>query len=421
MMRYLLIEMELKMKLKHTLIGIFVLALSSALQAVEVGLHLIVDNNLIAIERVNTRNKTDAEAELRIREKLDIFITDTNLYYSNSLADIQLKLEKLDFRDVTNNGTIIDSGTLLSNIKNENGVFKGIFTEEDRIGADYLGVIVNQLTSGNDALCGQATSVNTNIDQLKYYKNGFMVTRLTCGSDTFAHEIGHLMGLAHGKQVGDCKKSDAHAFGIRTESRGFAVSNCDSVLDAGEFGTIMVGNYLPGKIPLFSNPRLSSSLCGISQVCGREETPQFLIPIGADSVLALNSYNWIYAARESRDADMYTYPDASLSSCIASQYANKEISEVKNLSCATKNIGSIEGLDVLQSLTQVDLSGNNIVNVSPLKTLDPGKLVFISLTGNNSALCHELEDLEAKFPGKIVRPQSCFNIGTFVAVNSLLM
>lgn len=403
--------------------------LSSKLSAVEVGVHIVVDDYLISHHKKQKQLKNDAEAKMAIIEEIDKYIGDTNTYYANSLVDIQLKLEQLDFRDVTSGGVTLNPDTLLSNIKNQRGVFEGIFYEEDQIGADFLGVVTHAL----DGVCGSAIDVNSE-DNLTNHKKGSMVTNMYCGSDTFAHEFGHLMGLAHGKQVGICKKDSGHNLGITATSRGWAVSNCDEHLDAGEFGTIMVGNYLPGKIPLFSNSSLTNDLCGSTKVCGdkpRVITELQLFPVGltqtitkwegADSAQAMNRFKWKYAARETRDADKLAYTDVNFSSCVSLQHAHKEVNEIREINCFMKGISKVDGIEGLYNLSRVNLAENKIVNVSPLEQLNGGELAYIDLTGNNYALCHELKNLDKRFPGKIIFPQSCFEIGAFIAVTSLLI
>ncbi len=376
---------------------------SQITNAVDIGVHIVVDDNLVTA----TTTQDD------LRESMDLFVLETNEFYEESGVDINLVLENLDFRDISNNGTVTNPGTLLNNIENENGVFNGIFVDADRFGADYIVAIVEVL----DNVCGRAVAVNTTQQDIAATDRAYAVSRLDCGSDTFAHELGHLMGLAHGDLVTTCTGNTIHQTALVDYARGWAEGDCDGSNDGNEFGTIMVGNWInlatgwtninDFKIPLFSSPDLTNEGCGDDEICGDANT--------GDAVRALNENRVVYASHEARDVDLLTYQDSSFSSCLASSYANTEVLDLTGIACISRDIGSIEGIQQLNMLGDINLSDNRIVNVSPLASLSQTLVTSINLDGNDTALCHELEQLESRYPGRVIVPDSCLNIGALIA------
>jgi hypothetical protein len=192
-------------------------------------------------------------------------------------------------------------------MRNQVGVFSGLATQSDKIGSDYVVAISpNGLTDGTRSLCGQAASVASSLVEIGNLNNSFAVSNFACGAETFAHELGHLMGLNHGNKVAECTGDSGHTVGgIEAFSRGFGFGVCGSTSG---FGDIMAGNYLRPfvKIPFFSNPRLQNpTLCvGTSgNKCGDE--------INGDSSRSLQLYKDTYAKRQYPDVDNLSFKDSN--------------------------------------------------------------------------------------------------------------
>ena len=401
---------------------------SSAIE-VEVGVQIIVDDNLIG------RNRDEADLTF----EMNTFIEESNGYFRRSGVDIQLKLENIIFSDISNNGRETNPDTLLNNMRNQRNGFDNIFTTADRTGSDYTVAIFESL----DGVCGKAAGVHTSIFDIMRTDRAYAIAEIGCDSDTFVHELGHLMGLAHGDQVEACK-GGGHDRAIENFSKGFAFipgasvkpvrgaggvtfDNCVVADDGGNyFGTIMVGNHVSpaqaavdrgttgfSKVPVFSGPNVRNVNCGETEICGDGEN--------GNAVNALNRLSFFYAIHETRDVDFLEYDDDKLKACIRSGYAGEEIVDLTSLNCSFKNVSNIEGLQQLRALNQIDLSGNNIMNLLPLTEFSNNSITSINLDGNDAALCHQLELLNAQFPSKVVLPDSCFNIGVMVAINNILL
>lgn len=139
-------------------------------------------------------------------------------------------------------------------------------------GASYLyGLVADE---PDPQYCGRAITVNSSVYAIQQTEgvNRVAVSRLSCGSDTVAHELGHLMGLAHGNKIAECIGS-VHARALTREAKGWSEGNCDGIRQLYEFGTIMAGNWALNeigaiKVPVFSNPNVSNFYCGADRVCG---------------------------------------------------------------------------------------------------------------------------------------------------------
>lgn len=233
------------------------------------------------------------------------------------------------------------------------------------------------------------------------------------------HEMGHIMGMIHGEHVSKtCGKVqnpyDALGEGLTNYSLGYGIGDCIRDNDDVQGGDIMNDDYYnPEKAvsPVFSSPIPNANCLLPGGICGAAK---------ADTVRAINeNLNWY----DNQDTDVRSlnFPDVNLKECIYST-APKELNQYKAFNCSSKNINSIEGLAQLAALESVVLDGNSIRDISVLLKLDPKKVKSISLKGNNQIMCHQLDDLALKFnQTTIIKPDACFNIGAFVAVNALLL
>ena len=100
--------------------------------------------------------------------------------------------------------------------------------------------------------------------------------------------------------------------------------------------------------------------------------------------------------------------DQQLKSCLLDTASHEgwiAISEVTNLSCEQHNIHSLDGIENLKALTQLDLSDNQIIDITPLLVLNTAQ---INLTGNSQIACTRLNALEASIgQHAIERPSQC--------------
>lgn len=292
----------------------------------EIGILFIVD----AVPGLGSNSSEQQQTQ----EELERFIFELNGYYEESGIQISAKLEHIIFDVVTVNGQVTNANTILSRMENNDWGFSELSELVERYGADYVSTIVNELTgSSGEAICGKAMRVANSEEELENRETGYHVMGVECDSDTFAHEIGHSMGLAHGNYVANCLNNSVHMQAIDGDAKGFGVGNCDGIPNfQTEFGTIMVGNYIGGlnaegslalKVPLFSSPNLTNGGCGINDICG----DSFI----ANSVRALNFYRDIYSNREDRDVDTMVFKDSNLTQCISSGYQNIERNERKEI------------------------------------------------------------------------------------------
>jgi len=400
---------------------------SMAFAATYVDVRFLVDEELIS----KFRDKDD------IRDELDSWIAETNTVYSNSEVSFTLRNIEVSFRNISNDGTITDSEDFFDNAEDEKQGFEKIERRAKEIGADYTVAVLENIKK----LCGQAARVSQNSNHVKAkdFDDSVVLSQYSCGSSTFSHELGHLMGLAHGDTVADARDNKAHKNGLNSYSKGWGVlkkihsrddERNNETLDTGEYGTIMVGNnimYWTGttgagvKVPLFSNPGIKDSRCGVNSkgsalACGNSKNGD------ASRTLHANRFN--YASHQTIDVHFVDYLSSELHGCIQSQYPhnssndNTDIDKISNIYCPTKKIRSVHGIQdvtglVKRSNSRLDLRNNFIVGLGPLQRMH--KSAVIDLRGNNVADCHQLKKLK-KSHINTKAPSKCLNVAALNAV-----
>jgi len=220
-----------------------------------------------------------------------------------------------------------------------------------------------------------------------------------------AHELGHLMGLNHGYLVNSCQPDQGHANAIAPYANGYAEGNCDGRMQTGEFGTIMVGGWMKqingdghSSLRMFSNPRIRDIRCGTRGICGDEK-------IG-DEARALNENARYYAGHEEPDVHTLAYASVALAECIRVRYRGTEVRDLSDLSCPSKGVDSITGIEQLVALKRIDLSGNRIRDLSPLLKLGPRQVERIDLSGNPATNCAQVMQL---LETKAIFPKTCYS------------
>jgi len=317
-----------------------------------------------------------------------------------------------------------------------------LLSESRDTGADYI-IFLTDIISG----CGRANNVNRSLSQVNSRNNNLAFSDPNCGADTFVHELGHLMGLAHGEQVVQATGISGHRNGITNYSKGWgrivsqtslstgniAADSADEAVDAGEFGTIMVGNHIQNwtrftrasiQPPLFSSPTNRHPACrsdlnrdgritsadGVDASCGNTAN--------GDAVRTLNEFRFDYSRINERriSALASKFPDDNFYRCLLNKYRNSKPSSIRTIDCPSQDIKNLQGIEVFSSLISIDLSDNRIVNLSALENIGKARVNHINLSGNDGVLCHQLKATEENFPRRVIVPQRCFNIGAAASV-----
>ncbi|HZP86853.1 MAG TPA: M12 family metallo-peptidase [Burkholderiales bacterium] len=194
---------------------------------------------------------------------IDHLLALSNQAYVDSGVPLVLRKVAADQVNVSDKTT---NSSLLSDLTNAIGAFSGIKTRRNALGADLVS-IVRPFWKQYQAGCGVGWIGGYNGSPISQ-ASGYAYSAVSEGSDragsgwycdvnSFAHELGHNMGLMHDRatvtQQGGGQGATSYAY-------GYGLS--------GSFGTIM--SYLWPKLGKFSNPR--DYTCGGSSRCGIPDT-----------------------------------------------------------------------------------------------------------------------------------------------------
>lgn len=128
----------------------------------------------------------------------------------------------------------------------------------------------------------------------------------------------------------------------------------------------------------------------------------------------------------------YTLEDANLQGCLNQQMGSNEevpLDDITLMACPASGIVSLQGIDALPNLEQLELSDNAITNLGPIAQLDRLRVLsirdnnirdirpligqqllrFVSLQGNSDIPCRQLDQLEERIGNGLNRPISCVN------------
>lgn len=330
------------------------------------------------------------------------YVAELNGYYRNSEVALRAEIMDADFSRIA----ATDALQILDDMEHERNGFAAMFQKANEYGADYTVAVTGKLMIRDKRGCGRGFAVNQTLEAISSTRSAFAVIDFACGAHTLAHELGHLMGLNHGAVVDQCRPGMGHTSAIASYANGYAAGNCDGKPQAGEFGTIMVGGWMKeingnghGSLPMYSNPRVRDERCGTSKICGD--------PVVGDAARALSENARHYVAHEAPDVHTLRYGSAELHACVIQKYRGKEIVDLEELICPNAGIGSLAGVEGLNALRRIDLSGNRLEDVSPLEALPTDRVERIDLRGNSRISCKSLDALANRFIGKVVRPASC--------------
>jgi hypothetical protein len=381
----------------RTLAASSVLALyfSITASAETIGIRFIVSDDL----------GRSAAQQRATQATLESYVDGLNERYSNSEVALNAEIVQVEFIRFES----ADDVQIIDDMAHERNGFTAMFQRADEFGADYTVAMPSKLTVLGNPGCGRAVAVNQSIEAISSPRKAFAVVNFVCGAHTLAHELSHLMGLNHGTLVDFCNPNRGHTSAIAPYANGYAEGNCDGMLQAGEFGDIMVGGHMreimgndKGNLAIFSNSRLHDARCGVRQICGD--------PAIGDAARALNENARYFAAHEEPDVHVLHYGDAQLLACISDKYRGKENAELEELECPNAGISKVAGIERLTVLRRIDLSGNRLENIAQLGKLSPDRIERIDLTGNDRLSCPIVNGLDGMFPGKVVRPEQCLAV-----------
>ena len=210
-------------------------------------------------EALTTRNGADINA------RISSYIAYANTAYQNSRVDMQLRLVGSQLINVPYTHV---NETNLANLSRD----AMVANLRETTGADLVTLLNLRQEMSGGYVCGIGYVPQGRSDTGQFYSNaasaGFNLVGIDCGVTTFAHELGHNMGLGHSY------KQNSQG-GVWPWARGHGVN--------GLFSTIMAypqsyGTYT--QLPVFSNPNVFEC---VDLACGVDRTQT----AGADSAASL--------------------------------------------------------------------------------------------------------------------------------------
>ena len=184
-----------------------------------------------------------------IEVEIDLMVAETNQAYETSGVNHRVVL--VDRSEIPYSETG-DAGVDLDRLRDSSdGQMDGVHALRERVGADLVHLILGE---GED-VCGIA-----------YRPGAFGITRQVCGGSTFAHELGHNMGLRHDRYA-QLYSSSEGGRGPVTPDPAFGYVNQrtfeSGALPSSRWRSIMAYNaqcddadFFCPRVLGFSNPRL---------------------------------------------------------------------------------------------------------------------------------------------------------------------
>ena len=234
-----------------------------------------------------------------IEAEIDLMIAETNEAYAASGVEQRLALVGRSEVPYTETGGFLDLGRLTDP---SDGHLDEAHALRDGTGADVVHLIVGESDGGFYNVCGIAN-----------LPGAFGITLRDCGGITFAHELGHNMGLRHNRfqvQLFEGGVSSHPAYGY-VNGAVFETGSPQS----GRWITIMsypahcrLADVSCWELPRFSNPRqrYDGDPLGIAYGAGSGVTGP------ADAAAVLNATGPAVAAWRDRTADAANRPPAAV-------------------------------------------------------------------------------------------------------------
>lgn len=360
------------------------------------------------VESIGLRFVVDAALEnapggpQATQRRLTSHVEGLNAYFRDSEVGLAAEIVDIRFARIES----VEAVDILDDMAGEKGGFAGLFDAAAEYGADYTVAVVGRLHLRGRRGCGRAYAVNRSIAEIASTRRALAVVDIVCGAHTLAHELGHLMGLNHGVLVDACDPGRGHRTALTPYALGYGEGACDGQPGAGKFGSIMVGGWMKSvngngrsSLPMFSNPRIRDPRCGLRGICGD--------PLVGDAARALNEHARYYAGHETPDAHTLLHPGSALAGCLRHRYRGRKASDLAELSCPGQDIDSLAGIERLTRLARIDLSGNRLGDADVLLGLDPERIEYIDLSGNDRLSCPSAWRVGRRFPDRVGLPAHC--------------
>ena len=132
----------------------------------------------------------------RVQAELDLLIAEANFAFSRSGVDLRLAhAASLE----VDHPRFADSAVDLESLKDpSDGYFDEVHQVRDTVGADIVVLLVGSSDWVSDSkVCGRASQLTGAWLQESFASDAFAVMNADCGANTFVHELGHIMGVAH--------------------------------------------------------------------------------------------------------------------------------------------------------------------------------------------------------------------------------
>ena len=152
--------------------------------------------DVLVVYTAAAREAAGGEAE--IEADIDLWVAATNGYYLDSGVQQRIRLAHTEELDYVEDQSIYDLGALR---EKGDGLMDEVHAMRDAVGADLVHLVERWGVKGAVRNCGRAYLMTDVGPGFRSW--AFGATTLSCGSLTFAHELGHNMGLNHDRYVED--------------------------------------------------------------------------------------------------------------------------------------------------------------------------------------------------------------------------
>ncbi|MCY4044350.1 MAG: M12 family metallo-peptidase [Cellvibrionales bacterium] len=268
-----------------------------------------------------------------------------------------------------------DSYTALNDLRLNDGVFSDIGELRDASGADFVVLFRD--------ICDVGGIAYVKPDDEYYDYARYSIVNISNSYTTFAHEIGHNMGLTHSRRQSGEGQLAPYAVGY----------GVDETQDAPGFATMMAyASAFEGAQRLYQMSHPNHFYHGIP--LGVDHTD---LLHGADSVKVVNTYKSIYSN--------YGH-DSGVKACsesLGAIYDNSSVNDgrsqsILNVNCSGLSMHDLSALNYyekhwFESIRTLDLSNNLLSDLTFLSEGFFPNLAVVNLSDNLFIECQSLEDL----------------------------